>query len=310
MSAIRSIRSAETKFVQLSNTAAQDKRLSARAKGVIFYTLSCPPWQNHTSDSISEAMAEGRDAIRTALRELREYGYAVHRKQQLSNGRWVSENFISDQPITDEMITNCIAPQTSRRSHTYPQTENPEPGNPSSVPPAQTDVSPGHTEDGFPAVGKPGPKRFNTASNTSSSNTVGVAVDKPALAPKKQEQEEEIDLDLKRFVAALDYGEETPSRQEYVRIAKAAKRVWGKVDSFDLKQRLSANMHNAHSRVALYVTRLNELTVDDFTPKPASRGPSPRRSQWCCRPAVCDPNTRKLIDDRGFVGGEPCPVCS
>lgn len=126
-------------------------------------------------------------------------------------------------------------------------------------------------------------------------------------------EEEEFPSDLKNFVANLDYHGQTPSRTEYVRVANAAKSLWGQVEPFELKRRIQHNASiNAQSLVAIYVKRLNSLTVMDFKTKTASTGKfnSSGRPPWCDQPGVCDPNTRRTINAEGFVTRIPCPRCS
>jgi len=124
-------------------------------------------------------------------------------------------------------------------------------------------------------------------------------------------EEEEYSNDLKNFVATLDYCGQTPSRTEYQRIAIRLAPLWGKVDPGDLRRRLQHNAGvGAQSVVAVYVSRLQNMRLDDFRPKTRSVNSS-GRAQWCGRGAVCDPVTRRLIDENGYIrAGVSCPDCS
>lgn len=144
---------------------------------------------------------------------------------------------------------------------------------------------------------------INSLNTENSSSLVPTVADQPE--PVDKTEEEEFPKELKSFVANLDYGSQIPSRAEFVRIAKAAKKLHAVVNTHDLKARLTANMRGVDSPVAVYITRLNELTIDDFL----KRKPSPRRNHWCQRAEVCDPNSRRVIDSNGFISREPCPVC-
>ena len=101
MTAIRSVRPAQGRFVQISNAAAQDRRLSLRARGILLFILSLPPDHHFTSEWLGTQVLEGRDAIRSALRELETCGY--YRRTRRSNGRgqWTWEQVISDSPLTE-----------------------------------------------------------------------------------------------------------------------------------------------------------------------------------------------------------------
>ena len=129
MTAIRSVRTAEGKFVQLANAAAQDPRLSLQARGIIFFVLSLPPDQAFTATWLESQVPNGREAIRSALAELRTCGYMRRTRRQNERGHWEWEQVISDGPIADD------------------ETGPPSDGNPS---------------DGEAAGGEPSDKRPNT----------------------------------------------------------------------------------------------------------------------------------------------------
>src|ERR1044072_7939350 len=96
----RSVRDAEGKFVQISNKLAQDSRLSLRATGLVLYALPSPPDQPHTYTSIAAANKEGREAVRTALKELEDLGYYRITRVQARDGSWATETELSDAPKT------------------------------------------------------------------------------------------------------------------------------------------------------------------------------------------------------------------
>lgn len=63
-------------YVVLPNAAATDKRLSFRARGLLAYMLSRPPsWRFNAERLARETDGEGREAVRTAMRELSTAGY-------------------------------------------------------------------------------------------------------------------------------------------------------------------------------------------------------------------------------------------
>lgn len=64
-------------FTKMPNKALEDRRLSYRAKGILAYLLGRPPqWINSVKD-IQNQSTEGRDAIRAAMKELEQAGYAT-----------------------------------------------------------------------------------------------------------------------------------------------------------------------------------------------------------------------------------------
>lgn len=125
---VRGPRLAEN-FTILPNDALRDRRLSFRARGVMAFILSQPPDFAISSEELAECSgAEGRDAIRTALKELETASYLHRRRRQIEGGRWISEAVLYEQPTT---------------------------GNPSSVSPGETRISAGRTDDGSTDVGQP-----------------------------------------------------------------------------------------------------------------------------------------------------------
>jgi len=100
--------SATGRFVQLTNAAGQDERLSLQARGIIYLVLSLPAGQRFTRQWLVDRVSgrNGRRAVDSALDELEAFGY--FRKSRRSNGRgaWEWEQVITDDPdliTTDEL---------------------------------------------------------------------------------------------------------------------------------------------------------------------------------------------------------------
>ena len=85
----------ENPFVQIDKRPLEDSRLSWRAKGILAYLLSKPnDWTVRTEDILAHG-TEGRDAVRSAMGELKETGYA--KLQNTAGGReWI----IMEEPST------------------------------------------------------------------------------------------------------------------------------------------------------------------------------------------------------------------
>lgn len=101
MTAIRGARSAEGRFVQLTNRAGQDERLSLEARGIIYLVLSLPPEQTFTRQWLLERVA-GRNSRRNvdnALGLLEQFGYFRKTTRALGRGMgWIWEQVITDDP--------------------------------------------------------------------------------------------------------------------------------------------------------------------------------------------------------------------
>lgn len=80
-------------YVVLPNAAATDRRLSFRARGLLAYMLSRPPsWRFNADRLAAETEGEGREAVRTAMRELGRAGYYRCTRVQTHGGfRMVTE---------------------------------------------------------------------------------------------------------------------------------------------------------------------------------------------------------------------------
>jgi biotin operon repressor len=117
MSIIRSPR-LESNFSVISNAVIRDSRLSYRARGVLLEILSRPDNWRVSGDSLARSGKEGRDAILTALKELRECGYIRMVKERKEDGTFVTNNYVYDTP-------QDLAPSPEN-----PVTEQPNPGKP------------------------------------------------------------------------------------------------------------------------------------------------------------------------------------
>lgn len=132
MTAIRSVRAAEGKFVQISNAALQDRRLSAAARGILAFVLSLPVDHHLTAGWLEDQFPEGRRRIRSALAELEACGY--YRRTRISHGRgkWEWDQVISDAPMvsSDQNRThettsgNTASPQVSSRDRFSPDEDS------------------------------------------------------------------------------------------------------------------------------------------------------------------------------------------
>lgn len=89
-------------FTVLSNSVINDDRLSFRARAVLIWLLSKPAdWCIRSEAIAAQSPAEGREAIRTAMRELASLGYLVREKIQDERGRWSTIQTVYEVPATD-----------------------------------------------------------------------------------------------------------------------------------------------------------------------------------------------------------------
>jgi len=117
----------ENPYVIIDKHGLNDDRLSWKAKGLLAYLLSKPDnWQVYERDLIKRA-TDGRDAVRTGLRELEKYGYLARRQIRREDGSFGHmEYVVYERPIEPKdtldgkPVHGCL-----------PSAENPSAENPS-----------------------------------------------------------------------------------------------------------------------------------------------------------------------------------
>ena len=85
-------------FTVIPNRVIRDEHLSYRARGLLCYLLSQPPGWQISSARLAIKTGEGRDAVRTALRELVACGYLDLKRRQDHRGLWEAEYTVTDTP--------------------------------------------------------------------------------------------------------------------------------------------------------------------------------------------------------------------
>jgi len=176
-------------FAQIPNAVLRDYRLSWRARGLLAELLSYPPDYLISVDELVKrarqvsGATEGREAMRAAVRELKNVGYIVSTKRQDARGRWITEVEVTDDPAYD--MPN--PPLDGVAVSPAPDSPTPDAG-----------VSAGRTEDGFPGVGEPGVGAPGVIKNTDT-NTVLPPTPSSTRAsaddPARQEEEKKKETD-------------------------------------------------------------------------------------------------------------------
>lgn len=73
-------------FTILSNTVIRDERLSWKARGIFIYLWSQAEEWNFYEREVMTHSCDGRDALRSGLKELEEFGYLVRTRERNSDG--------------------------------------------------------------------------------------------------------------------------------------------------------------------------------------------------------------------------------
>lgn len=84
-------------FTVIPNEAIDDERMSFRARGLLAYLLSRPDGWTTSAERLASVATEGRDAVRTALREIEDAGY-LRRTVSRVGGRFASDWQVVDEP--------------------------------------------------------------------------------------------------------------------------------------------------------------------------------------------------------------------
>lgn len=118
----------ENPYVMIDKFGLNDDRLSWKAKGLLAYLLSKPDdWKIYERELIKRS-TDGRDAVRTGLRELEKYGYMSRRQLRNEDGSFSAmEYIVYERPIE---IPDPEAVNGKSVDGEQPQTENPSTENP------------------------------------------------------------------------------------------------------------------------------------------------------------------------------------
>ena len=144
MSIIRSPRK-DRGFTVISNSVAQDSRLSMRALGLLVRLLSRPDNWETNSTTLAREFDVGREQMQGVLRELTSFGYMELVKHRQTDGTFISRWYIYDEPKTGEPERGEPAP------------ENPYAGEPGCINKNLVNlepIHPPHTPQGGRATGK------------------------------------------------------------------------------------------------------------------------------------------------------------
>lgn len=114
----------KTNFTIIGNTGLKDKRLTLKAKGLLAYMLSLPDDWTFYETELTKHSKDGRDAIRSALRELEGAGYLVRNQEREDSGKFGQKEWkVWDEPLTDEPLTEN--PSAVNPSAVNPTADNP-----------------------------------------------------------------------------------------------------------------------------------------------------------------------------------------
>ena len=90
-----------TNYTVMSNTHLKDRRLSYKSKGLLSVILSLPPDWDYTITGLSVIAADGVDSVKTAIKELEQYGYITRTQLRDERGRMAQNEYRVYENPTD-----------------------------------------------------------------------------------------------------------------------------------------------------------------------------------------------------------------
>lgn len=114
-------------FTILSNTVLRDQALSWKARGLLAYLLSQPDGWRTSTDRLAQVAPDGRDSVRTAMRELETHGYVARIRRQDDAGRWHTLVIVREDPTAAPTVD---APVDNATNDPQPTPEKPTSDNP------------------------------------------------------------------------------------------------------------------------------------------------------------------------------------
>lgn len=115
----------DSNYTIMSNAGLQDARLSLKAKGLLAYMLSLPDdWIFYESEIVKHA-TDGKQSVRTGLKELQENGYLLKEQARSKVGKFSKVDWV----LFDE-------PENADVTRFIPSTDFPSTGKPSAVKPS------------------------------------------------------------------------------------------------------------------------------------------------------------------------------
>ncbi|MGF0173145.1 hypothetical protein ACQF36_22380 [Streptomyces sp. Marseille-Q5077] len=146
-----------TGFTVLPTATLEDSRLSFRARGILAFLIAKPDSWRVRAESIAAAGKEGVEAVKTALRELKDHGYYRVVTERLKDGtlRRITEVYDTAQEWAAKEYRALEQRRVARKRKRQATTGTSTPGAGESEALEETEGTDGETESGFSGVGFP-----------------------------------------------------------------------------------------------------------------------------------------------------------
>lgn len=114
----------EGHFTQIPNAWLRDQRLSLRAKGLLSQLLSHTDGWSVTISHLADVNGCGRDAIRSAVRELEEAGYLTRSQARAEGGEFAEAVWETTEPMTESPLPEKPSTVNPLHKKTKPKKTN------------------------------------------------------------------------------------------------------------------------------------------------------------------------------------------
>ena len=113
-------------FTILPNSTLRDKRLSLKTRAILAIMVSMPEDWDYTVSGLAVICGTGKDAVRSALRELEAAGYLTRVQRHDEAGHFSrNEYVVTDEPTGEGVLPLSGKPLTDEPLTDEPLTENP-----------------------------------------------------------------------------------------------------------------------------------------------------------------------------------------
>jgi hypothetical protein len=117
-------RKRNSNYTTISNVFLRDIRLSCKAKGILAVIMGLPDDWDFSIRGILSITKEGRDAVYSAIKELKDYGYCEVSEQKDNNGKFKGYSYcFSDeallQPYPENPLPENPLPENPPQLNTY-----------------------------------------------------------------------------------------------------------------------------------------------------------------------------------------------
>lgn len=109
MSSIRQHRRHDRGYTNIPNSIFMNRDLSLKAKGLLCTLLSLPPHWKFSVEGLATLSNDGRDSVRSALKELERIGYVHREKERVRNEKGQLQGIIYhiyEEPFTPKVDEN------------------------------------------------------------------------------------------------------------------------------------------------------------------------------------------------------------